>query len=128
MTRHHKRTTALLLVAMLPSAIHAQNSLSPTGSREQTIPPQTDKPLPATPGEKCLQGGKNALYAAAILTGVGCAVDLFISGGVLCLTTYIPTAVTNAATAAAAGCAVASPSDSASVGVSASNVHLQLTN
>lgn len=100
-------------------------------AQQQTQLPQ--HPVPARPlvssaGEKCLQGGKNALLAAAILTGIGCAFDLFMSGGALCVTTYIPTAVANAPTAAAAGCAVGSidsPSAGASAGVSAANVHIQ---
>lgn len=56
--------------------------------------------------DSCLHGATNAFLITAVGTGAGCLIDLFLTGGALCVTTYIPIAASHVPAAAAAGCAV----------------------
>lgn len=97
---------------------------------QQPTNTQPSKPASSSAGDKCVKGAGNALKATAIATGIGCVIDLFVSGGALC-TLYLTTALANAPTAAAAGCvvgAIATPAAGTAVGsVTAPHVVLDAT-
>lgn len=102
----------LSLVTILPSAIWAQNN---TPVAAQTAQMQNA-------GKNCLDGAKTSVLAAALVTGIGCVADMFVSGGALCAT-YLAVTGAKVATVATVGCVVGalsgSPASAASSGAAA---------
>ena len=125
----------IISILLLTLVMGTANGQAATGKREvRSTPPQSTtqpqssaQPQPApTAGAKCALGAKKAVLATALVTGIGCAIDLFVTGGAMC-TTYLSTALANAPTAAAAGCTLGAlgSGDGASAGI-ASAPHIQL--
>ena len=86
----------------------------------ETVAESAHAPEAPTAAQKCKEGSVNAALAATAFTLLACGVDLFLSGGGMCMS-YLTATVSHAPTILAAGCAVSvvtNPQAGASVGIS----------